>query len=98
MARRRCLTSTRRRNLGHGSDTWRAIPRERVGDLTRNPVRRWAVRHGNMDELSAVEPNDDEAIEQVECERREDGPCLNGLLPNGKAQTADFTRSERYQA
>ena len=51
---------------------WRAIPREGVGDLTRNPVRRWAVRHRNMDELSAVEPNDDEAIEQVECERRDD--------------------------
>jgi hypothetical protein len=25
-----------------------------------------------MDKLSAVEPNDDEAIEQVECERRDD--------------------------
>jgi hypothetical protein len=36
--------------------------------LTHNPVRRWAVRHRNMDELSAVEPNDDEAIEKVECE------------------------------
>jgi hypothetical protein len=32
--------------------------------------RRRAVRHGNPNELSTVEPNDDESVEQVEGKRR----------------------------
>jgi len=46
------------------------IPRERFRNLAHNPIRRRAVRHADPDELSTVEPNDDEAINQAEGERR----------------------------
>ena len=44
----------------------RRIPGERFRDLACNPFRRWATRHTYPDELSAIEPNDYESIEQAE--------------------------------
>jgi hypothetical protein len=58
----------------------------RFGNLARNPIRRWAARYSNMDELSAVEPNDDEAIKHAEGERRHDEQVHRGDLWHMVAQ------------
>src|SRR3954454_10931007 len=73
MARRRCRTiepktRSRSRMRYPGAEP----PRKSLGDLACNPFGRRTVRHANPDELSAVEPNDDETIEQAEGKRRHD--------------------------
>ena len=50
---------------------WRSVPRECLRDLAGNPIGRWAVRHGNVDQLAAIQSNDDESIKQVEGKRRD---------------------------
>jgi hypothetical protein len=42
------------------------IPREGLRDLTRNPLRWWVCCDVDPDQVSAVEPDDDEGREQVE--------------------------------
>jgi hypothetical protein len=42
------------------------IPRKGLGDLTRNPFGRWICRGVDPDELSTVQPDDDEGVEQIE--------------------------------
>src|SRR5712675_3332747 len=42
------------------------IPRKSLGDLTRNPLGRRICCDVDPDKVSAVEPDDDEGIEQVE--------------------------------
>src|SRR3979490_135281 len=44
----------------------RLIPRKSLGDLTRNPLGRRICSDVDPDKVSAVEPDDDEGIEQVE--------------------------------
>src|SRR6266436_2044531 len=43
-----------------------AIPRKSLGDLTCNPLRRRVGCDVDPDEISAIKPDDDEGIEQVE--------------------------------
>ena len=50
---------------------WRSVPRECLRDLAGNPIGRWAVRHGNVDQLAAIQSNDDKSIKQVEGKRRD---------------------------
>ena len=45
------------------------IPRKRLRDLTCNPFGRGVCCDVDPDEVSAVEPDDDEGIEQVETDR-----------------------------
>src|SRR5258705_5400473 len=45
------------------------VPRKRLRDLTRNPFGRGICCDVDPDEVSAVEPDDDEGIEQVETDR-----------------------------
>jgi hypothetical protein len=44
----------------------RLIPRKSLGDLTRNPFGRRIYCDVDQDKVPAVEPDDDEGIEQVE--------------------------------
>ena len=46
---------------------WRAVPRERFDDLTRNPVRRWAFRHGASSEV--FERNSPRSIDLIRLSR-----------------------------
>jgi hypothetical protein len=48
----------------------RAIPRKSLGDLTRNPFGRRICCDVDPDKISAVEPDDDEGIEEVETDGR----------------------------
>lgn len=48
---------------------WSFIPRKRLRYLTRNPFVRWICRDVDPDEVSAIEPDDDEGIEHVETDR-----------------------------
>ena len=50
---------------------WRSVPRECLRDLAGNPIGRWAVRHGNVDQLAAIQSNDNESIKQLEGKRRD---------------------------
>src|SRR4029450_201552 len=45
---------------------WCFIPRECLSQLTRNPFCRWILRNVDPDQLSPIQPDDDEGIEQVE--------------------------------
>src|SRR6476646_9104189 len=47
------------------------IPRKGLRDLTRNPFCRRICRGVDPDEFSAVQPDDDEGIEQVETDSRD---------------------------
>src|SRR6266403_568621 len=47
---------------------WSLIPRKGLGDLTRDPLRCRVGCHVDPDEISAIKPYDDEAIQQLEAE------------------------------
>src|ERR1700716_3518256 len=47
-----------------------AIPRKCLGDLTCNPLRRRVGCDADPDEISAIKPNDDEAIQQLKTNGR----------------------------
>src|SRR3979490_1545472 len=47
-----------------------AIPRKRRGDLTCNPLRRRVGCDADPDEISAIKPYDDEAIQQLKANGR----------------------------
>src|SRR5262249_21991606 len=47
------------------------IPGERLRYLTRDPFGGWMCRDVDPDKISAVEPNDNESIEQVEANGRD---------------------------
>ena len=57
--RRGALRSSQRRNLGRRSDSLAQRPKGSLRDLAGNPIGRWAVRHGNVDQLAAIQSNDD---------------------------------------
>jgi hypothetical protein len=48
------------------------IPGKSLGDLTRNPLRCRVGCDVDRDEISAIKPDDDEGIEQVEANGRDD--------------------------
>src|SRR6516225_8574822 len=45
---------------------WCLIPGECLGQLARNPFCRWMLCHVDPDELSPIQPDNDQGIEQVE--------------------------------
>ena len=47
-----------------------AIPRKTLGDLTCNPLRRRVGCDADPDEISAIKPDDDEAIQQLKANGR----------------------------
>src|ERR1700676_2193268 len=47
-----------------------AIPRKSLGDLTCNPLRRRVGCDADPDEISAIKPDDDEAIQQLKANGR----------------------------
>src|ERR1700748_2003065 len=48
----------------------RRIPRKSLGDLTSNPLRRRVGCDADPDEISAIKPDDDEAIQQLKANGR----------------------------
>src|SRR5262249_47645945 len=62
------------------------IPRKCLRDLTGNPFRRWILCDVDPDEVSAVDPNDDECIEEVKTDRRDDEEVHGGNLRRVVAQ------------
>src|SRR5579864_334462 len=67
-------------------EAWSPIPRKCLRDLTRNPFRRRILCDVDPDEVSAVYPNDDECIEEVETDRRDDEEVHGGNLRRVIAQ------------
>src|SRR5271170_4742390 len=57
---------------------WILIPGECIGNLTRDPFCRWICCDIDPNELSAVQPNDDEGIEQVEANGRDNEQIHGG--------------------
>src|ERR1700692_1170751 len=56
------------------------IPRKCLRYLTCNPFRRWMCCDVDPDEVSAAEPDDDEGIEQIEADGRDDKQVHGGNL------------------
>ena len=54
------------------------IPRKCLGYLARNPFCGWICCHVDPDEISAIQPNDDEGIEQVEANSRDNEQVHGG--------------------
>src|SRR5579864_5630529 len=67
-------------------EAWSPIPRKCLRDLTCNPFRRRILCDVDPDEVSAVYPNDDECIEEVETDRRDDEEVHGGNLRRVVAQ------------
>src|SRR5262249_49284655 len=47
------------------------VPRERLGELARDPFSSRIGGHVDPDEVSSIQPDDDEGIEQVEANARD---------------------------
>src|SRR6478752_10037046 len=62
------------------------IPRKGLRDLTRNPFCRRICRGVDPDEFSAVQPDDDEGIEQVETDSRDNEQIHRGNIRRVIAQ------------
>src|SRR6476620_10720868 len=56
------------------------IPRKRLRYLTRNPFGRRICRDVDPDQVSAIEPDDDEGIEQAETDRRDNEQVHSGNI------------------
>src|ERR1700693_4007949 len=50
----------------------RAVPRERLGDLARDPLRGWVCRHAKRHPKSSSVAHNDKTIQNLECDRRQD--------------------------
>src|SRR5665648_141112 len=50
----------------------RMVPRERLGDLARDPLRGWVCRHTKRHQKSSSVSYDDKTIQNLECDRRQD--------------------------
>src|SRR3982074_1047263 len=50
----------------------RVVPRERLGDLARDPLRGWVCRHANRHPKSSSVAHNDKTIQNLECNRRQD--------------------------
>src|SRR6476469_5607992 len=71
------------------------IPRKGLRDLTRNPFCRRICRGVDPDEFSAVQPDDDEGIEQVETDSRDNEQIHRGNLRRVIAQEGSPSRAGR---
>src|ERR1700731_3389093 len=50
----------------------RVVPRERLGDLARDPLRGWVCRHAKRHPKSSSVAHNDQTIQTLECDRRQD--------------------------
>src|SRR5260370_7311425 len=50
----------------------RVVPRERLGDLARDPLRGWVCRHAKRHPKSSSVAHNDKTIQNLECDRRRD--------------------------
>src|ERR1700704_4800172 len=50
----------------------RVVPRERLGDLARDPLRGWVCRHAKRHPKSSSVAHNDKTIQNLECDRRKD--------------------------
>src|ERR1700682_291120 len=50
----------------------RVVPRERLGDLARDPLRGWVCRHAKRHPKSSSVAHNDKTIQNLECDRRQD--------------------------
>src|SRR6201987_1584579 len=50
----------------------RAVPRERLGALARDPLRGWVCRHAKRHPKSSSVAHNDKTIQNFECDRRQD--------------------------
>src|SRR3982074_2967167 len=50
----------------------RVVPRERLGDLAREPLRGWVCRHAKRHPKSSSVAHNDKTIQNLECNRRQD--------------------------
>jgi hypothetical protein len=50
----------------------RVVPQERLGDLARDPLRRWVCRHAKRHPKSSSVAHNDKTIQNLECDRRQD--------------------------
>ena len=57
-----------------------AVQRKCLRDLTGNPRRRWVFCDVDPDEVSPVYSNDNEYIEEVEADRRDDEEVHGGNI------------------
>src|SRR5665648_483493 len=48
------------------------VPRERLGDLARDPLRGWVCRHAKRHPKSSSVAHYDKTIQNLECDRRQD--------------------------
>src|SRR3990172_6824256 len=48
----------------------RMVPRERLGDLARDPLRGWVCRHAKRHPKSSSVAHNDKSIQNLECDRR----------------------------
>ena len=48
------------------------VPRERLGDLARDPLRGWICRHAKRHPKSSSVAHNDKTIQKLECDRRQD--------------------------
>src|SRR5215468_3408957 len=71
------------------------VPRKCFRDLTCNPFRRRSLCDVDPHELSAVYPHDDECIEKVETDRRDDEEVHGGNIWSMIAQEGDCVRKTR---
>src|ERR1700674_3605340 len=50
----------------------RMVPRERLGDSARDPLRGWVCRHAKRHPKSPSVTHNDKTIQNLECDRRQD--------------------------
>src|SRR5260370_8808048 len=50
----------------------RVVPRERLGDLARDPLRGWVCRHAKRHPKPPSVAHNDKTIQNLECDRRHD--------------------------
>src|SRR6201997_1927625 len=48
------------------------VPRERLGDLARDPLGGWVCRHAKRHPKSSSVAHNDKTIQNLECDRRQD--------------------------
>src|ERR1700679_433426 len=65
------------------------IPGKGLSDLTRNPFRRRIPCDVDPDQVSAVQSDDDEGVEQIEADRRDDEEVHGGNIWSMIAQEGE---------
>jgi len=73
------------------------IPRKCLRYLTRNPLCRGVCCDIDPDQRSAVEPNDDGGIEQIEADGRDNEQVHGGALSDKSKRTCEGCWSEAFR-